>query len=314
MKSFRRHFLFLVVVAVLFSHITRADDSGDDVAETGYWPVSGPIPASECYILANPGPTPTCDNFQPPSNDIFENMPWDMDPYKTCVINRCNCTQAANTIAPKYEPSGIHCQPSVKWAESGEVTCNQMVDCFKFFWECVATTCWDRYLKLGMDQLEEGEKAYIQDIITHGNTLGQPFDDTDSFKSCAAIQCQAASSRKNCGLVTCVPNNTQCFEVIDPPPAPFKKDTCSNACQAVLLMMALTVCLIILGITCGCCCPARVRVVEPLVKDLDALSKASSSPMVSSASDLDLDMEMEMANEDDEGDNVQRLNEMHTSS
>lgn len=313
MKSLTRLAL-LLVVAVLCFQIARAEDSEDSgasVAETGYWPVTGPIPASECYILANPGPTPTCKNFPAPANDIFANMPWSMSEYKTCVINRCNCTQAANTIAPKYEPSGMFCQPSDEWAESGLVTCNAMVDCFKFFWECVANTCWDRYLKNGFDSLEEGEQAYVQDIISHGNTIGQPFEQTDSFKSCAAIQCQAADSRKNCGLVTCVPNNTQCFQVIVPPPAPFKKDTCSNACQAALLMMALTVALIIIGITCGCCCPARMRIVEPLVKDLDALSKASSSPMVSSASDLDMDMEME---NDDDGDNVQRLNDIHTSS
>lgn len=275
-----------VCVLSCFLLLAALSASAASEEETGYWTVSGPIPASDCLIVTPDPPQTNCDNFPTPDGaaDIFANLPWDQAGYKACVVKRCGCTKAANVEAPEYQPNGMYCQPGKTFEESGYVFCNAMVDCFEDFWTCVAQEAWGRYLRQGLDALETGEKAYINDILTHGHTFGQPFHETNSFKSCAAIQCQAAASRKNCGLITCVPNNTQCNEYIQPPPAPMEKNLCSRACRAALLMMAMTIAAVMFSVTCCCCCPPRVRALKPLITDADQLSRSSA---IISSSDND---------------------------
>lgn len=269
--------LVLLVTTAPFI-IARAADE----AETGYWDVSGPIAAEYCSIVGPHPPLTSCDTVQQPTNAIFPNLPWDEEPYKTCVITRCGCTQAANTAAPSYEPNGLYCQPDKTWEESGYVYCDDMTGCFSSFWHCVANGVWAKYTSNGLDSLSTAEQAYVNDIITHGTTLGQSFTDTDTYKSCAAIQCAASAGRKNCGLTTCLMDNSVCVEYIKPPPLPYKPYTCTVACRAALLMMAFTAAAFFFSMSCCCCCPPKTKQMKPVVE-----VEPVKSPAVVSSSDND---------------------------
>lgn len=243
---------------------------------------SGPIPAASCRIVnPNPDAPTTCDGLPQPATNLFVGLPWTLPVYKECVVARCNCTGATDTTVEGYEPNGMYCTSSGVFAESGYTACNDMLDCFETFWSCTADATWGRHLS--GTTLESAEQAYVNDIIKQGKQFGAPVSDSEAYKSCALIQCQAAESRLNCGLLTCYPDNSQCAEFLYSPRAPNGHVTCSNACQAALLLMAFTIVIVALSLTCFLSCPPRARVVRSSAKlASDVTSTASESFRVSS--------------------------------
>ncbi|CBZ24080.1 hypothetical protein, unknown function [Leishmania mexicana MHOM/GT/2001/U1103] len=224
----------------------------------------GPITKEQCLIL-NPKPTVTsCTAYLPPIVDVYGFLPYDKTPaYMNCVKERCLCTGAATSMDIKT--SGFYCNSS-GWMESGYTTCNVLVDCFSKFWRCMNSAIYMRYVD-SREKLDQAEINIMADIVAHGNRPGEPFDITDVFRSCRLMMCAAAHSRQNCGLVTCLPNYTQCDEYIHPPPLPYTRELCTQGCRAVLLMMALTIAAVSFSACCFFFCPAQVRMSEPLLKE-----------------------------------------------
>ncbi|KAG5510798.1 hypothetical protein JKF63_07870 [Porcisia hertigi] len=222
----------------------------------------GPITKEQCLIL-NPNPTVTdCSTYLPPVVDLYGALPYDTMPsYSQCVKERCVCTGVAS--GTDIQTVGLYCS-SAGWKESGYVTCNRLSACFEQFWRCLNQAIYDRYINNRAD-LVQAEVDIMADIISHGNKPGEPFDVTDVFRSCRLSTCSAAKSRENCGLITCLPNYTQCDEYIRPPPLPSTHQFCTQGCRATLLMMALTIASFSFSLLCCCCCPAQVRISEPIV-------------------------------------------------
>ncbi|KAG5485774.1 hypothetical protein LSCM1_07186 [Leishmania martiniquensis] len=231
----------------------------------------GPITKEQCLIL-NPRPTiTTCSAYLPPIIDVYGLLPYDtVQAYRTCVQERCLCTGAATSM--NITTSGIFCNSS-GWMESGYTTCNVLDDCFASFWRCVNSALFERFVKQ-RQALTTSEVNLMADIFAHGNRPGEPFDITDAYRSCRLIMCAAASSRKNCGLVTCLPNYTQCDEFIHPPPLPYTHQLCTQGCRATLLMMAMTIALVAFSVCCFGCCPAQVRIREPVIMEESPEKKA----------------------------------------
>ncbi|CBZ31891.1 hypothetical protein, unknown function [Leishmania donovani] len=234
----------------------------------------GPITKEQCFIL-NPKPTVTsCNAYLPPIVDLYGMLPYDKTPaYTNCVKERCLCTGAATSTAIKT--SGFFCNSS-GWMESGYTTCNVLVDCFSKFWRCINKALYTRYLE-DRGNLDPTEVDLMADMISHGNRPGETFDITDIFRSCRLMMCAAANSRQNCGLVTCLPNYTQCDEYIRPPPLPYTHQLCTQGCRAALLMMALTIAAVSFSVCCFCCCPAQVRISKPVMKEAPAHRLESNS-------------------------------------
>ncbi|KAG5511301.1 hypothetical protein GH5_07549 [Leishmania sp. Ghana 2012 LV757] len=225
----------------------------------------GPITVEQCFIL-NPRPAvTTCNAYLPPIVDLYGLLPYDTTPaYGKCVKERCLCTGAATSM--NITTSGIFCNSS-GWMESGYTTCNVFDDCFARFWYCINSALYTRFVN-SRQSLSSAEVDLLTDITAHGSHPGEPFDITDTYRSCRLIMCAAASSRKNCGLVTCLPNYTQCDEYIHPPPLPYTYQLCTQGCRAVLLMMAMTIAVVAFSTCCFCCCPSQVRIREPVIMEL----------------------------------------------
>lgn len=234
----------------------------------------GPISAADCMIV-NPAPEsqlPVCSSYPAPTVDVLRNLPYGtVTEYGLCVRQRCVCN-GQKTSLTGWTPNSILC--GTDWDESGYISCNQMVDCFKDFWHCTIDAVMDRNNN-GVS-LSTAETQLVTDILSHGSTPGQPFSETDVFKSCSLAMCEAAASRKNCGLRTCYPNNTQCFEYIVPPPLPYGHQICTQGCRAGLILMALTLAMVALALACCGCCPAQYKVKQPLIVGEEASKKRKS--------------------------------------
>ncbi|KAK7201866.1 hypothetical protein NESM_000254000 [Novymonas esmeraldas] len=237
----------------------------------------GPITVEQCSII-NPRPIVTaCTAYLPPIIDVYGVLPYDtVSSYSQCVKERCVCTGAATSLDITTE--GIYCN-STGWMESGFTTCNRFNYCFVNFWRCMNRALFTRYISR-LPDFTTVETNIVTDIIAHGNHPGEPFDLTDVYRSCRLMMCAAANSRQNCGLVTCLPNYTQCDEYIRPPPLPYTHQLCTQGCRAVLLMMALTIAVVSFSMCCFCCCPAQVRISEPIIKE-DAAAKKLESNSIS---------------------------------
>lgn len=233
----------------------------------------GPITPAQCYII-NPEPVVTsCTAYLPPILDVYGSLPYDtVSAYSDCVKERCVCTGAA--VSTDITTSGIYCNSS-GWEESGYTTCNVFNHCFVNFWQCMNRALYNRYLGDRAD-FSTNETDIMADIITHGSRPGEPFEITDAYRSCRLKMCAAANSRQNCGLITCLPNYTQCDEFIRPPPLPYTHQLCTQGCRAVLLMMGLTIAVVACSICCFACCPARVRIGEPVIKEEASDKKMTS--------------------------------------
>lgn len=240
--------------------------------------VGGPLPYTACFVI-NPDPVITsCSAYPPPTTNLLTTLPYDVEPYQTCVRERCVCTGTAASI--NFDPTTIYCNAS-GWMESGFTTCNAMGECFKDFWECAANALEERVTSGVL--LTSAEIAAWSDITTHGSTPGQPFQETETFLSCRQVMCDAAASRANCGLLTCLPNFTQCYEFIKPPPLPYYHQLCTQGCRASLVMMAMTAAVVSMSFCCCFCCPATAKELEPFITnadddDKDAQRSARSLP------------------------------------
>lgn len=283
MASTLLQLLLLSALLVSFSSSSawmRVSSQASD--EPGSVTIDGPLLASQCTTVnPNPNAITSCTSLPQPTSNLLALLPWSSGDYKACVVARCQCTGAADTTAAGYEPNGIYCLAGDEFQESGYTTCDSMMSCFSTFWECTAAVAWSHYLSGAT--LESSEQNYINAILEEGKSFGGSFSNTEVYKSCALIQCEAAAGRKNCGLLTCIPNNTQCVNVLNSPPAPNGENTCSEACQAVLVIMAITVGMIVWTATCFVACPPRVRMIKPVVATApsDVSSYASSSAIIS---------------------------------
>jgi hypothetical protein len=233
----------------------------------GYTRAAGPISPAQCAVI-NPRPIVTsCTYYLPPIVDLYGNLPYDTIPaYQDCVKKRCVCTGAA--VDTNITTSSLYCNES-GWMESGFTTCNRMNHCFERFWKCINTAAMDRYNN-NLGELTDAEVDLTKDITVHGNTPGEVFEVTDVYRSCRLKMCAAADSRESCGLVTCLPNYTQCNEYILPPPLPNTHQLCTQGCRAVLLMAALTISIVSFSFCCMCCCPAQVIVSAPIIKKIES--------------------------------------------
>ncbi|CAD2217050.1 hypothetical protein AGDE_12473 [Angomonas deanei] len=186
-----------------------------------------------------------------------------------CVRQRCNCSNVTNVdvSAPGYTPSGMYCAAG-GFEENGFTYCDQMNECFEDFWRCATDNLMHKHYTAAT--LNSAEQGAVDNILLHGRTSGEKFEDTDIYRDCRMIQCEAAASRKNCGLITCAPNYTQCYEFIKPPPLPYNHQLCTEGCRAVLMLMAVTVTTFAFAVLCCACCPAPVRVVAPLITKEDS--------------------------------------------
>lgn len=220
------------------------------------------ISVADCYVI-NPNPEfVSCAQLTEPYQDVFSSLPWATNAdYEKCVRKRCVCN-GQRTELTGWPINGMQCS-TAGWNESGLVTCNTMSNCYKWFFDCVQDAIMDRH-NAGLP-LDPAELTAVNDMIGHGQTPGQDFEVTNIFRSCRMIMCEAAASRLNCGLLTCLPNNTQCYEYIKPPPLPDIHQLCTQGCRAVLVMMAMTIVVFFSAIACCACCPARVIVNEPLL-------------------------------------------------
>lgn len=274
-----RSVLFLCLLLLSFTSLLSISSSSAWIASAAD---TGPIPAASCVIVnPNPDAPTTCDHVSKPTVNVFESFPWTLPVYRACVVQRCSCTGSANTSIEGYAPDGIYCNAGGEFNESGFLACNDMLDCYETFWSCVADAAWERYLS--NVTLEGSEPTYVKDIISQGSKFGAAASTSDVYKSCAVYQCEAAKSRMNCGLLTCDPDNSQCGVFLASPPAPNGHQTCSNACQAALLLMAFTIVIVALSLTCCLACPPSVRTVRPTAKlASDVTSTASGSYCVSS--------------------------------
>ncbi|KPI90630.1 hypothetical protein ABL78_0226 [Leptomonas seymouri] len=254
MRTFSR---VLVTVAVVLACLTYAR-------------AAGPITPEQCSII-NPNPIVTnCVAYLPPIVDLYGNLPYDSIPeYQDCVKERCVCTYAA--VNTSITTSSIYCNSS-GWMESGFTTCNRFNYCFKKFWKCINTAAMHRYDN-HLAELAPAELNLAVDITEHGRTPGEDFEVTDVYRSCRLMMCAAAQSRQNCGLVTCLPNYTQCNRYMLPPPLPYTHQLCTQGCRAVLIMMALTISIVSFSFCCMCCCPAPVVVCAPIIKESSEASK-----------------------------------------
>ncbi|CAJ1017589.1 hypothetical protein IOCL2690_000150900 [Leishmania lindenbergi] len=254
----------LLVAAVVVATTLCFTNDKSLLSLSGVWlaRADGPITREECYIL-NPHPTViSCSAYLPPILDLYGVLPYDTTPaYMTCVKERCICTGAATSM--NITTSGIYCNSS-GWMESGYTTCNVLNDCFAKFWKCMNHALYTRYVN-ERQSLSTAEVDIMADILSHGSRPSEPFDITDVYRSCRLAMCTAADSRQNCGLVTCLPNYTQCDEYIRPPPQPYMRQRCTQGCRAALLLMALTIAVVSFSMCCCCCCPAPVRITEPLI-------------------------------------------------
>lgn len=243
----------------------------------------GPITAAQCYIL-NPSAVPVCTDYTAPAVDVYANLPYSsVDAYASCVKERCVCTGSQPSI--DFAPDGRYCNSS-GWLESGYTSCNVMIGCFRTYWQCLNDALMDRY-NADVSQLDAGEKQLAADIVAHGKTAGDSFASTDTYRSCRSEMCLAASSRGNCGLRTCQPNYTQCNEYIKPPPQPYDHQICTPGCQAVLVLMALTIALVSFSMCCCICCPTRVKSIEPLLVGNGEPEKQGSKRSSSDAEDVE---------------------------
>ncbi|KPA74732.1 hypothetical protein ABB37_09036 [Leptomonas pyrrhocoris] len=224
----------------------------------------GPITPAQCSLI-NPNPEVTeCSFYLKPLRDVYNDLPYDTVPaYQDCVKARCVCTGAAVNTA--ITTSGMFCN-STGWKESGYTTCNRFNHCFVNYWKCLNTAAALRYDN-NVAEMTDGEIVLAQDIVDHGRTPGENFETTDIFRSCRLKMCDAAKSRENCGLITCLPNYTQCNEYMLPPPLPYTHQLCTQGCRAVLLMMALTLAILSFSFCCMACCPAQVIVSPPIIKE-----------------------------------------------
>lgn len=244
------------------------------LASLSYARAAGPITALQCATI-NPNPIVTdCTVYLPPIIDMYGNLPYDTIPaYQDCVKERCVCTGAA--VSTDITTDGIYCNES-GWMESGFTTCNVMNHCFVNFWSCVNTAAMTRYNNNFLE-LTNAEVDLTTDITAHGRTPGEEFEVTDVYRSCRLLMCAAASSRQNCGLVTCLPNYTQCNEYMLPPPLPNTHQLCTQGCRAVLLMMALTISIVSFAFCCMCCCPRQVIIRAPVIKDASDMGDKKAS-------------------------------------
>ncbi|GET86174.1 hypothetical protein, unknown function [Leishmania tarentolae] len=267
----------LVAAVVVAATLCLSSDNGFLTFSSGVRlaRADGPITKEQCFIL-NPAPSVTsCTVYMPPITDVYSVLPYDTVPaYKQCVMERCVCTGAITS--PDVETNGALCNSTV-WMESGYITCNELKDCFAKFWRCINSALYMRYVN-ERASLSPAEVDIMTDMISHGSRVGEPFDLTDVFRSCRLMMCAAASSRQNCGLITCLPSYTECDEFIVPPPLPYNHQLCTQGCRAVLLMMALTLALVSFSACCFCCCPAQVRISEPLKMEEAPAKKPESNP------------------------------------
>ena len=234
---------------------------------------NGPISKLQCSTI-NPNPIVTnCISYLPPIVDLYGNLPYDSIPaYQNCVKERCVCTGAA--VNTDITTDGIYCNES-GWMETGYTTCSRFNHCFLNFWRCINTAVMYRY-DHNRKELTEGEMDMAADIVAHGRKPGEEFELTDTYRSCRLKMCAAADSRENCGLITCLPNYTQCNEYMLPPPLPYHHQLCTQGCRAVLLMMALTISIVSFSLCCVCCCPAQVIITEPVIKENSSKGKKGS--------------------------------------
>lgn len=147
-----------------------------------------------------------------------------------------------------------------------------MVDCYRDFWRCATNTVMNRFAATNLPAdmpLTASEQELANAIVQHGQTQGESFQSSSVFKSCQKLTCEAAASRQCCGLITCLPNYTQCYEYLVPPRAAFVNQKCTTGCQVGLLLMALTIASVCFSFCCCCCCPPRVRVIDPLLKNVN---------------------------------------------
>lgn len=222
------------------------------------------ISVADCYVINSNPDFLSCSQYTEPYTDLLGALPYDTVPeYTQCVRERCVCNEEQTDVnSASWTTDGIHCS-SAGWNETGEITCNQMVECFGLFWRCTLNALMDR--SNAQATLDAAETAAVNAIIAHGTTPGADFRTTDMFYSCRMAMCEAAASRTNCGLLTCVPNSTQCYEYIKPPPLPDVHQLCTQGCRAVLILMALTITTFASSIACCACCPAPVVENEPLL-------------------------------------------------
>lgn len=247
------------------------------------------ISLAQCARI-NPNPVfLSCSQYTEPYTDILTGLPYNTVPeYTQCVRQRCVCTGEKTDIDDlSWQTSGLFCSTS-GWQESGGITCNVMVQCFKLFWQCTLDALMER--SNSGATLDAAETTAVNAIISHGRTPGQPFDETDMFRSCRMIMCNAAASRVNCGLRTCLPNNTQCYEYIKPPPLPDVHQLCTQGCRAVLVLMALTLATFVSALLCCACCPAPVVEKEPLLLKADEDSDDKKHRSNSDAQDSGFDV------------------------
>lgn len=228
----------------------------------------GPITVKECYTLNPTYKNETCTELYgalPAADNLFLKLPWStVAEYQQCVQERCACS--GQTITNTTVDNGIYCNAKKVWSESGYMTCDNFMACMSTFWTCATNVLMARYEAQAADFTLD-EASLVMDIENHGKTQGQSFEVTSTYKSCRMITCEAAASRENCGLSTCLPDYSQCDEYIKPPPAPFVNQLCTEGCHVALYMMALTIVILTLSLACFCCCPSRVKVVKPAVTD-----------------------------------------------